>query len=122
MEKDYDHKISKIAATSNKWIRDDDISYLKMFLQCDVYSSGDSLIFKGEDENCTVYLIMTGSIVIPDTEDSTQLKLEALEQSSNAENSQTGIIEPIEQNNAQNGSNEEIEGINEFEEYDDPMA
>ena len=122
MEKDYDHKISKIAATSNKWIRDDDISYLKMFLQCDVYSSGDSLIFKGEDENCTVYLIMTGSIVIPDTEDSTQLKLEALEQSSNAENSQTGIIEPIEQNNAQNVSKEEIDDINEQEEYDDPMA
>lgn len=136
IEKEYDHKISKIAVSSNLWIKDDDIPYLKIFTEFNVFKSEDSLIFKSEDDYCDIYLIMTGSVVVPDCDDVTQMRIDAYddissmeeietnitdiqEQAVSIENNQTGIIEPVKQNNAQNVSKEEIEDI---QEYDDPMA
>lgn len=77
MSKDYDHKIAKIAIDSGKWIRDDDISYLKAFAEFEIYSGQDCLIIRSQDDYCDIYLVFTDSVVIPDVEDSTQMKIDA---------------------------------------------
>lgn len=77
MSKDYDHKIAKIAIDSGKWIRDDDISYLKAFTEFEIYSGQDCLIIRSQDDYCDIYLVFTDSVVIPDVEDSTQMKIDA---------------------------------------------
>lgn len=77
MSKDYDHKIAKIAIDSGKWIRDDDISYLKAFAEFEIYSGQDCLIIRSQDDYCDIYLVFTDSVVIPDAEDSTQMKIDA---------------------------------------------
>lgn len=77
MSKDYDHKIAKIAIDSGKWIRDDDISYLKAFAEFEIYSGQDCLIIRSQDDYCDIYLVFTNSVVIPDVEDSTQMKIDA---------------------------------------------
>lgn len=75
--KEYDHKIAKIASATNKWIRDEDISYLKMFNEFEVFDCNDGLIFRSENDYCDVYFIMNGSVVLPDNDDSTQMKIDA---------------------------------------------
>ena len=100
--KDYESKIAKICSSTSKWIHDDDIKYLKMFSQFDVLESNDSLIFTSieGDGISKTYFIMTGSIVLPDCDDSTQMKIDAYIKEEKVEE------EPPE----------------EFEDEDDPMA
>lgn len=101
MHKDYEYKIAKISSSTRKWIRDEDISYLKMFQHFDVMETDDSLIFKSnDDEYSDTCLIMTGSTVLPDYDDATQMKIDAYIKEEKVEE------EPPE----------------EFEDEDDPMA
>lgn len=134
--KDYQCKAAKIAVHTNKWMRDDDLSLLKSFDSYELYTFGDGLLFNHIAETCDINLLFMDSVVAPGSDDATQLKLAQMEidviqarysysfeeQTQENENDTTGIIEPTEQNNAHKGSNEEIEDINEQEEYDDPMA
>lgn len=134
MHKDYQCKASKIAVHTNKWMKDDDLSLLKAFDLYNVYTCGDGILFNYRNEICNINLIFMDSVVAPDADDVTQLKLEEIETnliqtrrgdvaisnvSSIVENNETGTIKPVEQNDAQNASKEEIE--DEYE-YDDPMA
>lgn len=131
--KGYQCKAAKIAVHTNKWMRDDDLALLKSFEQWEVYTCGDGLLFNFRNEICNIHLIFMDSVVAPDNDDATQLKLQEIETSliqtrinveesteivSPAENIQTGIIEPVEDIGSQNVSKEEIEHD---EEYDDPM-
>ena len=77
MFKDYDHKIAKIAIDSGKWIRDDDISYLKSFAEFEIYNGQDCLIIRSQDDYCDIYLVFTDSVVMPDMDDLTQMKIDA---------------------------------------------
>ena len=105
MHKDYDYKIAKISSSTKKWIRDDDIGYLKMFQHFDVMETDDSLIFKSnDDEYSDTCLIMTGSTVIPDYDDATQMKIDAY----------------IKEDSQQGNDTEELP--DEFEDEEDPMA
>lgn len=99
IEKQYDKKIAKIAAATGKWISDDDIGYLKMFDKFNVHDGPDYLRFESSDDLSNISLIFTAASVLPDADDSSQMKIEAY-----MEDSQ----EPPE----------------EFEDdgYDDPMA
>lgn len=132
--KDYSCKAAKIAVHTNKWMKDEDLTLLKAFDMYDIFTCGDGILFKHVNETSVINLILMDSVVAPDNDDVTQLKLEEIETSiiqariydveideisSIAENSQTGIIEPVEENDAQNSSKEEIESTYD---YDDPMA
>lgn len=123
MSKDYDHKIAKIAIDSGKWIRDDDISYLKAFAEFEIYSGQDCLIIRNQDDYCDIYLVFTDSVVIPDVEDSTQMKIDAYENNQGLANK---IIEAINNNppvEEPPGEFEDEEYIEEsFDDEDDPMA
>ncbi len=109
--KDYDYKIAQIAAATNKWIRDEDIPYLKIFMSFEVFDCDDSLIFRGENDLCDIYLIMSGSIVIPDYDDSTQMKIEAYEATDETDDISEEPPEEFEDDN------QEVE-----EDEEDPMA
>ena len=114
MSKDYDHKIAKIAIDSGKWIRDDDISYLKAFAEFEIYNGQDYLIIRSQDDYCDIYLVFTDSVVIPDAGDSTQMKIDAYEDNQ-------GLAEKIFKAITTNPPVEEPP--EEFEdEDDDPMA
>ena len=114
MSKDYDHKIAKIAIDSGKWIRDDDISYLKAFAEFEIYNGQDCLIIRSQDDYCDIYLVFTDSVVIPDAGDSTQMKIDAYEDNQ-------GLAEKIFKAITTNPPVEEPP--EEFEdEDDDPMA
>lgn len=134
IHKEYSCKAAKIAVHTNKWMKDEDLALLKAFDMYDVFTCGDGILFKHVNETSVINLILMDSVVAPDNDDVTQLKLEEIETSiiqariydveideinSTAENSQTGRIEPVEENNAQNSSKEEIEDTYD---YDDPMA
>ena len=99
MDKHYTKKIAKIASVTGKWISDDDVGYLKMFDQFNVYNGYDYLRFETEDDLSKISLIFTAAAVVPDADDSSQMKIEAY-----VENQQ----EPPEEF--------------EDEEYGDPMA
>lgn len=75
MYKDYPCKAAKIAVHTNKWIRDDDLSLLKAFADYDVFLGTDCLVFKHENELCRVYIVLMDSVVAPDADDVTQLKV-----------------------------------------------
>lgn len=112
--KDYDHKIAKIASIAGKWIRDEDISYLKMFNEFEVFHCDNSLIFKSEDEYCDVFFVMNGSVVIPDCDDNTQMKIDAY---MDGQELTEKIMTAINENPPVEDPPEEFE-----DEDDDPMA
>lgn len=131
--KGYQCKAAKIAVHTNKWMRDDDLALLKSFEQWEVYTCGDGLLFNCRTEICDIHLIFMDSVVAPDNDDVTQLKLQEIETSliqarinteesteinSHAGNNETGINKRVEENTVQNAFKKEIE----YEEYDDPMA
>lgn len=103
MDKHYTKKIAKIASTTGKWISDDDVGYLKMFDQFNLHNGYDYLRFETEDDLSKISLIFTAAAVVPDENDSSQMKIEAY-----VENQQESSEEPPEEF--------------EDEEYDDPMA
>lgn len=103
MDKHYTKKIAKIASVTGKWISDDDVGYLKMFDIFNVHNGYDYLRFETEDDLSKISLIFTASAVVPDENDSSQMKIEAY-----VENRQ--------------GSSEEPPEEFEDEEYGDPMA
>ena len=80
-------------------ISDDDVGYLKMFDQFNLHNGYDYLRFETEDDLSKISLIFTAAAVVPDADDSSQMKIEAY-----VENQQ----EPPEEF--------------EDEEYGDPMA
>lgn len=94
MDKHYTKKIAKVASVTGKWISDDDIGYLKIFDIFNVYNGRDYLRFETGDDLSNISLIFTASAVVPDENDSSQMKIEAY-----VENNQESS-----------------------EEYDDPMA
>lgn len=110
MSKEYDHKIAKIAIDSGKWIRDDDISYLKAFAEFEIYNGMNCLVIRSQDDYCDIYLVFTDSVVIPDTDDSTQMKIDAYEND-----------EPVEEPPEEFEDEEFIEESFDDED-DDPMA
>jgi len=75
MHKDYPCKAAKIAVQTNKWIKDDDLSLLKAFSEYDVLLGDDCLVFKYENELCRIFIIFMNSVVAPDADDATQLKI-----------------------------------------------
>lgn len=123
--KDYDHKIAKIASITGKWIRDEDISYLKMFNEFEVFHCDNSLVFKSEDEYCDVFFVMNGSVVIPDYDDNTQMKIDAYmedrdlaKKNVNAINENPPVVEePLEEFEDEEYIEESFD-----DEDDDPMA
>jgi hypothetical protein len=132
--KEYPCKAAKIAVQTNKWMKDEDLSLLKAFDTYDVFTCGDGLVFSYKNEVCSLYLIFMDSVVAPDNDDVTQLKLEEIETSliqrqndveesaetsAPAENVETGINEPVEDKNAERGS---IDENTDYEYDDDPMA
>lgn len=124
MFKDYDHKIAKIAIDSGKWIRDDDISYLKAFAEFEIYNGTDCLVIRSQDDYCDIYLVFTDSVVIPDIEDSTQMKIDAYE---NNQGIAEKIMDAINTNPPAEEPPEEFEDEEYIEESfededDDPMA
>jgi len=91
-------------------MKDEDLALLKAFDMYEVFTCGDGILFKHVNETSVINLILMDSVVAPDNDDVTQLKLEEIETSiiqarrydtadielgSNYENSQTGIIEPV---------------------------
>ena len=103
MDKHYTKKIAKVASVTGKWISDDDIGYLKMFDIFNIHNGHDYLRFETGDDLSNISLIFTASAVVPDENDSSQMKIEAY-----VENNQESSEEPPEEF--------------EDEEYDDPMA
>ena len=103
MDKHYTKKIAKVASVTGKWISDDDIGYLKMFDIFNVHNGHDYLRFETSDDLSRISLIFTAAAVVPDEDDSSQMKIEAY-----VENQQE--------------SSEELPEEFEDEEYDDPMA
>lgn len=81
MNKDYPCKASKIAVHTNKWMKDNDLALLKSFDSHDVYTCGDGILFSFRDEACNISLIFMDSVVAPDSDDVTQLRLEEIETS-----------------------------------------
>lgn len=77
IDKLYEHKAAKIAVETGKWLRDDDIAYLKAYPELEVRCADDALVFKYITASCAIFLVMTDSIAGPDVEDSTQMKIDA---------------------------------------------
>lgn len=102
MTKHYDKKIAKIASATGKWISDDDIGYLKMFDIFNVHDGQDYLRFEACDDVSNVSLIFTATAVLPDEEDSSQMKIDVYVD--------------------QHQHDEELPEEFEDEGYDDPMA
>lgn len=115
MSKDYPCKSAKIAVQTNKWMRDDDLSLLKSFEFYDVYTCGDGLLFNCMKEAADIFILLMDSVVAPDADDVTQLKLEEIE---------TSLIMSLRIDNEEEpaDTNEEYEEPEEFEDEFDPMA
>ncbi len=132
--KDYPCKAAKIAIHTNKWMKDDDLALIKAFDMYNVYTCGDGILFRYENEICDIGIIFMDSVVAPDNDDVTQLKLEEIETSlierhvdgveisveinPPAEDTEKGINDPIKGEDAQNVSKEEIDSDYKF---GDPM-
>lgn len=97
MMKDYPHKAAKIAADTGKWLRDEDVALLKHFPVFDVMTVDYGLAVHYYDDFCEIWFVFMNSIVEPNNEDSTQVKIDAY----------------MEQDN---------EGPEEFEDEFDPMG
>lgn len=105
--KDYEHKIAKIAVETKKWMKDGDMSYLKAFPVFEIFTVDDGLLIKYENQFSKSYIIFLDSIVNPDIDDSTQMKLDAYITDTEETNDYAETIE---------------EAPEEFEDEFDPMA
>lgn len=113
MSKDYPCKSAKIAVQTNKWMRDDDLSLLKSFEYYEVFTCGDGILFNCRKEIADIYIIFMDSVVAPDADDATQLKLEEIE---------TSLIMSASSDSDDNSTDDENEPLEEFEDDFDPMA
>lgn len=79
-EKSYEYKLAKIAETTKRWLKDNDVKYLNCFKEATIFQDEDSIIIKshgltnGDFENVTTVLVFVGEIH-PDMSDSTQQKI-----------------------------------------------
>lgn len=110
--KDEEYKLAKIAVDTNKWLRDEDIAYLKPFNELEIFKLDDSLICKSfgltdsDMQYVTIGILFMDAVVGPLAEEHTQTRMEQVLIEDNAK----VVIDVVE------------EASEEFNDEFDPMA
>lgn len=80
--KDEEYKLAKIAVDTDKWLRDEDIAYLKPFNELEIFKLDDSLICKtfgltdSDVQYVTIGILFMDAVIGPLPEEHTQTRME----------------------------------------------